>query len=966
MKQRLPSLCAALLLLVATSLTAQVSIRGRITDADGKQPLAGANVFIVGASIGAAADADGNYVILNAPKGTLKLRVTFVGYTTIERTLTVGASDVTLNFQMKESIFQMDEVIADANRARDRETPVAFTTVAREAIEQRSHGQDAPLLLQGTPGLFAFGSDGNGATGEAKLFVRGFTQDYVQVLINGVPTNDPESNRVYWSNWGSVSANAASIQVQRGAGSSLYGAGSFGGSFNIVTGDASPKSFYGINATFGSPMNTFYGLVVNTGLIDNMAFSLRVDRKITEGSRMGARYEGVNYYLSGSWFPAERQSLKLVLHGAPQEHGYTFSNDYSYFAKYGYEANSAPWLQRSIIETFGANVNDGKANYGLLDDEDELVGPDNVALAHNFFHKPQLELHYNYDLSPTSSIRATVFHSIGRGAGSSMNSTGTTFRRSSSTNVLTSIGLDSDGAIVDPLVADTLYLKNAFQRTSFSLHQQSGIIASWDEQFADLVRVTAGGEFRYWQADHPGHFTNLYKKTSVTTTYAATSLTGTVGTFSRRVYQGNLDKPNDIGFPFGWNMAEDADPTYKTQYRNYLGETPQFTIYAQGNWNVMENLNLLTSVQYVWYQYKLTENMPSESAIGQEVAAAPASGVEGPDGTGKFYMQGTNNKWYVFDLVNADRSRGFLQPKAGINFNVTDNLNLFANYAHVERFVDLGVYYRQGLVNPDAEDEKSDQIEVGIGWGSKEISAKLNAYSMTWQNKSATIQDVSKAGQGYLGYDRNGFRTDLVGESRHQGIEFELSGSLDDILPIAGLSYRGSLTIMDNKWTKVLDEVKLNPNGSRRAFNTSALDADGKVDTLFFDELEDTPVASQAQTMASLSLTYKYEDFFAGIDMNHFARMINLDGGTHMVVDGTISTDAQGREVFTPVYSDKLPDATVFDFFAGYNYSFFGVRGTLSAQVINLFDTKYLISADRFGVFPGALRTLRFNISAGI
>ena len=62
--------------------------------------------------------------------------------------------------------------------------------------------------------------------------------------------------------------------------------------------------------------------------------------------------------------------------------------------------------------------------------------------------------------------------------------------------------------------------------------------------------------------------------------------------------------------------------------------------------------------------------------------------------------------------MRATRTRGFFQPKVGVNYNVTDNINVFANFAHVERFVELSIYYNQGLVNPDAKDEKSNQYRA--------------------------------------------------------------------------------------------------------------------------------------------------------------------------------------------------------------------------------------------------------------
>ncbi|HLA69314.1 MAG TPA: TonB-dependent receptor, partial [Bacteroidota bacterium] len=284
-----PLLAVVVMLLLTTSVFAQnATIRGRLTDVDSGQPLVSASVLIVGTTIGAASDADGNYTVSNVPPGSYTLRATYLGYTAQQQAITVTPdASMTADFALKQTVLQYGEVIVEVNRARARETPVAFTDIGKEQIDQRIHGQDAPLLLKGTPSLYAYSTDGVG-NGEAKLFVRGFNQNYVQVLINGVPTNDPESNSVYWSNWGSVSSAAASVQVQRGAGSSLYGAGAFGGSFNIVTGNARPTRHYGVNLAFGDPQNTMYGVDLNSGLIaDAYAASLRFDRKVGDGNRLG-------------------------------------------------------------------------------------------------------------------------------------------------------------------------------------------------------------------------------------------------------------------------------------------------------------------------------------------------------------------------------------------------------------------------------------------------------------------------------------------------------------------------------------------------------------------------------------------------------------------------------------------------------------------------------------------------------
>jgi outer membrane receptor protein involved in Fe transport len=980
---KLTYLLLMLMLTVSYVYSQNYSISGTIKNSETGEPVAGADVTLTPGTGRTMSGADGTYSFKNLSTGKYIIKAVYIGYTTETKEVVVSNSDITADFNLKSGSISTEELIIEINRAKIRETPVAFSDIDSKSINQKIHGQDAPLIVKGVPGLYSYSTDGVG-NGEGQLLIRGFSQNYVQVLINGIPTNDPESNAVYWSNWGSVSSNAGSIQIQRGAGSSLYGSGSFGGSFNVLTENPGLEHFYGLNMTLGDPKNIMYGLKLNTGLIKKkLSFTLNVERKIAEGSRISGRYEGINYYTSISYFASPKHTLKIVLHGAPQEHGYSFSNNVVYFMKYGFKSNSAPFLTKSVVDQLPNNKTNGLPNYGLNDGSRELVDNNFVNLSHNFFHKPQAELHYIFDVNNNSKFLATLFYSLGRGGGSSITGNGTIFslqnrNKFSGTNghrvdTLTTNYYGSEGYVNTLGVADTIYLKNAVQRISYSFHRQFGILTSYQTQLSKNFNITGGAEFRSWYADHPGHYTNMFGKTRITQSYAATDTVNKIVTFNRYVYQGDLKGPDgDIGNIFSWGLSEN-DPAYKTQYRNYIGETPQLTIFAQGNY-VWNKLNFMGSIQYVWYKYKLTENMPSENGIGRQLTTSEASNLGLTDSTseglknGKFYMYGSNKKFYEFNLVNEARSRGFIQPKFGVNFNATKNLNLFANFSHVERFIDLGIFYNQGRVFPGAEDEKSDQFEAGLGWNSDWINAKINGYYMLWDNKSARIQDITKAGEP--GYDRNGFRSELVGKSSHMGIEFEFSSKLDKFLPLKGLGLKGSTTFMDNKWTKILDAVKYSDSSGvqvKRAFNTTAYDENGNPYIQYFTDLENKHVASGPQMLFNLGLNYDRKGLFAGVDMNYFAKFFLLDGETYLPVKSEfVGLTNAGKEIWNSEYGNKMPAKFTFDAYAGYDFKFKKfLNGTISVQVLNIADTDYFSASDRFGLIPGAKRTYRFNISLG-
>lgn len=957
------------------------SVSGTVTNAETGEAVSGA--VIAAGTKKTTSDSYGKYSLSSLMAGTYTITATYVGYITGKEEISVTQNS-TVNFALVPGSVNTEEILVEINRAKERETPVAFTNIDNKTIESRIHGQDAPMLAKGTPGMYVYSTDGAG-NGESQLLVRGFSQNYVQVLINGIPTNDPESNSVYWSNWGAVSSNAGSIQIQRGAGSSLYGSGSFGGSFNILTESPSLTPFYGANLSLGDPMNTIYGVKLSSGLLSGkFSAALSVDRKIAEGTRISGRYEGMNYYTSASYFFNNKNSLKFVLHGAPQVHGYSFSGDVTYFAKYGYKANPANFLPLDVVNQLPANSLG--PSYGLLDGRNDLKDGKFVNLAHNFFHKPQAELHYTFDINDKSIFRTTAFLSLGRGGGSSLNSTGAVFTvlrprfgntGGVSVDTITVNRYGPEG-YVNTLANANTYLGPAFQRNSYSLHSQYGLLSNFQSQISKTVNLTAGFEIRNWTADHPGHFTNLYGKTTVNQTYGfkRAGSGDSVFTFNRAVYQGDIDRGDaDIGSPFDFNLST-TDPTYRTQYRNYKGDTPQLTLFTQTNW-VIKKLNIMASLQYVWYKYTLKENMPSESAIGRLLPSSEVSSLgltaEGPGGNGKFYMKNNaqNPSWYEFTLVNSSRSRGFFQPKIGFNYNVNENWNFFGNFAHVERFIDLGIYYNQGAINEKAEDEKSNQFEAGFGFTSNDFVAKINGYWMIWDNKAARIQDITFAGQP--GYDRNGNKSELVGQSTHRGIEVEFSTRLDKITKIKGLGLRGSITYMDNKWTdvlaSVLTEVRSNGQTYRRSFNSNARDLNGNIDTLFFDELKDTYVKSGPQTMLSLGLTYDWKGWFAGLDMNFAARDYLLDGNPYAAVSTVYQgTNAvSGRDYFVTSYDTQLPTRAIFGAYAGYNFILPKLfKGTLSLQSSNLFDKDFFASSDNFGVIPGEKRTVRFNLTIGL
>ena len=168
----------------------QTKITGTITDANTGEALIGATI-IYGKGLGTATDFEGNY-FFSIQDGERSLKISYVGYQEISKTIIVGKNPQTLNFKLKTVLLNEVQVVADI--AIDRETPVAFSTIPMKKISEELASQDIPMVLNSTPGVYA--TQSGGGDGDARITIRGFNQRNVAVMIDVIPVNDMENGWV--------------------------------------------------------------------------------------------------------------------------------------------------------------------------------------------------------------------------------------------------------------------------------------------------------------------------------------------------------------------------------------------------------------------------------------------------------------------------------------------------------------------------------------------------------------------------------------------------------------------------------------------------------------------------------------------------------------------------------------------------------------------------------------------------
>ena len=215
MRRTFTKLYATLVLMLISTLGfSQGIVKGIAWDGDMNEAMAGANVVVKGTTNGVTTDFEGNFELTVKP-GKRTVIFTFMGYTTVKKHITV-ADGQTVNLGkiiMKADAVGLQEIQLIANVAVDRKTPVAVSSITPTKIQEKLGTQEFPEILKSTPGVYA--TRQGGGYGDSRINLRGFNSENVAVMINGIPVNDMENGRVYWSNWAGLSDVTRSMQVQR-------------------------------------------------------------------------------------------------------------------------------------------------------------------------------------------------------------------------------------------------------------------------------------------------------------------------------------------------------------------------------------------------------------------------------------------------------------------------------------------------------------------------------------------------------------------------------------------------------------------------------------------------------------------------------------------------------------------------------------------------------------------------------
>ncbi len=227
-----------------------------------KEPLLGASVYIETLNKGATTNFDGVAFLEDIPNGEYKLQISFLGFETLEKLITIPSNEE-LIFYLKESSNALDEVVLQSTRSTRtvRKIPTRIEFIGAEELGEKAimNPTNISMVLRESTGIQMQQTSLSSAN--TNIRIQGLDGRYTQLLRDGFPL------------YGGFSSGLSILQIPpldlrqfeiiKGSSSTLYGGGAIAGLVNMVSKTPNEEPALDIMLTqtqaLGSTANVFYG-----------------------------------------------------------------------------------------------------------------------------------------------------------------------------------------------------------------------------------------------------------------------------------------------------------------------------------------------------------------------------------------------------------------------------------------------------------------------------------------------------------------------------------------------------------------------------------------------------------------------------------------------------------------------------------------------------------------------------------
>ncbi len=944
----IPGIILLLSLFHSTGLAEVLS--GQIVD-DKNEPLAYAHILIQGTGTGTTSDESGYFNFVDITRGEHVLHISLMGYAD-QRIKIQHPTSERIRVVLKRTLIRLSEITVEGTMVSDLNAPVTHSSLTSEEIIEKYSVQDIPALLAHEPGIYV-SNDGGSGFGDSQIMIRGFDEKRLQVLVNNIPVNDPETKEVPWSSWSALPEASQAIQVQRGVGTSLYGTGAVGGAINIVTLDASNHKSTSAKIALGQFGMRKLSLSHDTGSLPGQR-SLLLNIGYLEGSgwRESSFYRGIHYYLSFSQRLRTDHLIKIILHGSPQYHTLAkASMDAASYARPdqflhdSLRLNAWGYPTYGFGSSFNGNVHVAETDLSLADRQNQTslldallmrskigASPDNqvggytiagdrASLNSNISHRPQLEIHHKWYVSKDSKLTSTAYLTKGLDYSDDVYPAWYIPRQSNGHYSYDRINTGS-----------YWFSEEVFEYRYYSDFRQIGMLTSFSTRINNND-FSFGLESRQWTARHAGEVLNTFDQ-------------------------------NRVGVPIGSiiHPLQESDLFY-----DFTTRKPQTTFFGHALWRLGE-FQLMTNFQYSNIRFRVQESVPSNNNYPNHLDPSANSNHGGDSWTGSALWDHDQDSLSTeipvqYTLWDYSKAFQYLTPRLGLSYSVTPEISIYTNYSIGIKEPEIKHFYGYGAPQDDLDLEKTLDFELGLNYRSsssrRPLSIGFTYYNIDFAGKLMQITLPEKANTP--GYDYAGHTYVPVGDARYMGLEFSGNIQLSN-----GLSLQSSISQSKNTWGE-----PSGTEGAQKLYANIAI-ANADYDDANSNGIWDEGGSEQAlhqnfvpkygarydvgmpQFIWNNSLEYSGKSLSGALSFRYFRDLYILENnGDVLTGPGVDDLFFTGDDDFSPT----LPAALLTDLRAAYSYNIGGAQAKVKLQIQNIFNVNYWQRGDEFGLIPGAKRT---------
>lgn len=305
-----------ILLLLYTSVNAQNSISGKVTDQD-NNPLPGAIIYISELNRGTYSGDSGDYRLENLPAGRLRITFSFLGYANQITTIDLHGIDFIVNATLHQTAVEADEVVVSGIYNSTQHNSAVKIDVLKIDPHSIKITPNFAEVLTSIPGVDMI-SKGSGV---GKPVIRGLSLNDILILNDGIRFENYQYSDHH--PLGIDEFGVGNVEIIKGPASLLYGSDAIGGVINFIR--EKPASAGTIEGDYNLQLfSNSLGMTNNLGLKG-------AGKKISWGVRAGNKTNADYLQGGGDFVPNTRfRGTSLALNTGYSDSRMSLSLSYDY------------------------------------------------------------------------------------------------------------------------------------------------------------------------------------------------------------------------------------------------------------------------------------------------------------------------------------------------------------------------------------------------------------------------------------------------------------------------------------------------------------------------------------------------------------------------------------------------------------------------------------------------------------